>query len=45
MTSSMITLTKKSNGVIKVEGDFKKPFDELPKKAQRKIIKLISKLK
>ncbi len=40
-SSNGITVERNEKGVFKISGDFKVPFDELPKEEQKGILKLI----
>ena len=44
-SSNGITVKRNEKGVFKVSGDFKVPFDKLPKEEQKGILKLISESK
>jgi hypothetical protein len=44
-SSNGITVERNEKGVFKISGDFKVPFDELPKEKQKGILKLISETK
>ena len=44
-SSNGITVERNEKGVFKISGDFKVPFEELPKEEQKDILKLISESK
>ena len=44
-SSNGVTVELNEEGVFKISGDFKVPFDELPKEEQKDILKLISESK
>ncbi len=44
-SSNGVTVERNEKCVFKISGDFKVPFDELPKEKQKGILKLISETK